>query len=59
MHFYTRVVDRVLLAIGRNYTADIVGCTLAGQVSALYHDTCIFVRLDNSLCAQHTFQVSM
>lgn len=58
MYFNTRVVDRVLLAIGRNYTADIVGSAPAGQVSTLYHDTRILVRLDNRLCAQHTLQVS-
>lgn len=58
MYFNTRVVDRVLLAVGRNHSAHIVGGAPAGQVSALYHDTRLAVRLDNGLCAQHTLQVS-
>lgn len=58
MYFNTRVFDCVLLAIGRNNTAHIVGGAPAGQVPTLYHDTRLSVRLDNGLRAQHTLQVS-
>lgn len=58
MYFNTRVVDRVLLVIGRNHSAHFVGGAPAGQVSTLYHDTRLAVRLDNGLCAQRTLQVS-
>jgi len=58
MYFNTRVVDRVFPALGRNYPTNLVGGAPAGQVSALYHDTRLAVRLDNGLCAEHPLQVS-
>lgn len=58
MYFNTRVVDRVFPASGRNYPAHLVGGAPAGQVSALYHDTRLAVRLDNGLCAEYPLQVS-
>lgn len=58
MYFNTCVVDRVFPALGRNYSSHIVGGALAGQVSALYHDSRLTVRLDNGLCAEYSLQVS-
>lgn len=59
MYFNTRLVDRVLPASGRNYSAHLASRAPAGQVSALYHDSRLAVRLDNGLRAQHTLQVSV
>lgn len=58
MYFNTRLVDRVLPASGRNYSSHLASRAPAGQVSALYHDSRLAVRLDHGLRAQHTLQVS-
>lgn len=38
LHQHSAVVDRVLPAAGRNYSADITHCAAARQVSALHDD---------------------
>lgn len=58
MHFDSCVVNCVLFAVGRNYSANLVGRTIAGQISAVHHDTGVVVRLDNGLCAEHSFSVN-
>lgn len=58
MYFNTRLVDRVLPAFGRNYSSHLASGAPAGQVSALYYDPRLAVRLDDGLRAQHTLQVS-
>lgn len=37
-HIYSPVVDRVLLAAGRNHSANVARRAIAGQIRALHHD---------------------
>lgn len=58
MYFYSCVFDCVLLAVGRNYTANIIGRTAARQIPPIYNDLGIVVRVDNGLCFEYPFPVS-
>lgn len=55
MYFYTCLIDCILLAIGRNNTANIIGCTTARKIFTIYYDIGLVVCLDNCVCAKHTF----
>lgn len=54
MYFNSCFVDCVLLAVGRNYSANIIGRTAARQISAIYNDTGLVVRMDNGMCIEYT-----
>lgn len=58
MYFYSCVLDCVLPAVGWNYTANIIGRTVTGQISTIYNDIGIVVGMDNCLCFKYTFQAS-
>lgn len=59
VHFDSGVVDCVLLVVGRNYSTNFVGHTIAGQISAVYNDFGVVIRVDHRLCVEYTFQVSL
>lgn len=57
MHFHSCVVDCVLFIACRNYSPNIVSCTIAGEISPIYDDFSFIVRMDNGLRAKYSFQV--
>jgi hypothetical protein len=50
VHLDSRVLDCVLLAAGRNYSADVTRRSPARQISPLYDDSGVAIGLDDSLC---------
>lgn len=59
MYFYSCVSDCVFLAVGRDHSANIIGCAAAWQISAIHNDIGIVVGVDNGLCVKYTLPVSV
>ena len=54
LYFHLAVSDGLLLAVGRDHSADVVGGAVAGEVPPLHHDPRVHVHLRHRRSAQRS-----
>lgn len=58
MLFHSALIDSVLLALSRDYSANVISYTFAWEILIVHHDFSYFVHLDHRLRLKRTLPVS-